>query len=219
MNAPIDLQEHRQLALQQAALDAVGALSADEARGWFRDHLAADCAICNKAVATISELYEHLLLAAPPVEPPASIRERLLKAVRGTGSTDEAKSEAAPEDIQIWNRWTSSRPTELQTIPASDEEWQETAIPGIAIRSLHVDQERDLVTMLVRMQARTAYPRHRHAGDEQCYVLEGDLRVDDNTVLHAGDFQLAPADSVHGVQSTEGGCTLLITCSLDDERV
>jgi hypothetical protein len=35
--------------------------------------------------------------------------------------------------------------------------------------------------------------------------------------MRAGDFQRAEAGSVHPVQSTDGGCLLLITSSLDDE--
>jgi anti-sigma factor ChrR (cupin superfamily) len=70
--------------------------------------------------------------------------------------------------------------------------------------------------MLVRMAAGTTYPSHRHAGDEQCFVLDGDLHVGE-IVLHSGDFQLAPEESEHGPQSTVGGCTLLIVSSRNDE--
>ena len=61
-----------------------------------------------------------------------------------------------------------------------------------------------------------ATPPHRHYDIEECFVLDGDLRLDDS-VLHAGDYQRAEAGSVHGVQWTEGGCTLLIISSTQDE--
>jgi anti-sigma factor ChrR (cupin superfamily) len=66
------------------------------------------------------------------------------------------------------------------------------------------------------MDRGTSYPPHRHADVEECYVLQGDLRVA-GRVLRAGDYQRADRDSVHGVQSTENGCLLLIVSSTDDE--
>ena len=46
-------------------------------------------------------------------------------------------------------------------------------------------------------------------------MLEGDLHIGED-VMHPGDYQFAPAGSRHGVQSTEHGCLLLITSSLND---
>jgi anti-sigma factor ChrR (cupin superfamily) len=101
---------------------------------------------------------------------------------------------------------------------ASEASWERTAIEGVAIRTLFVDRENNQFTALVRMQPGSSYPRHVHAGPEQCLVIEGDLRVGEE-VLHAGDYQRAPTGSRHGVQSTEHGCLLLITSSLTDQFV
>ena len=70
--------------------------------------------------------------------------------------------------------------------------------------------------MLVRMAPGASYLPHRHHDTEECFVLDGDLRLHDS-VLHTGDYQRAEAGSVHGVQRTEGGCTLLIISSTQDE--
>jgi anti-sigma factor ChrR (cupin superfamily) len=61
-------------------------------------------------------------------------------------------------------------------------------------------------------------PPHIHRGIEECYVLEGDLEMGGHK-LHAGDYQFAFEDSLHGVQSSEDGCLLLIVSSQDDELV
>ena len=37
--------------------------------------------------------------------------------------------------------------------------------------------------------------------------------------MHAGDYQRASGRSIHPVQSTDGGCLLLIVSSLRDEMV
>jgi anti-sigma factor ChrR (cupin superfamily) len=70
--------------------------------------------------------------------------------------------------------------------------------------------------MLIRMEPGASYVPHRHGGPEQCYVVEGDLR-DGDVVVRAGDFQCAPESTMHGAQTTEKGCLLLIVSSLRDE--
>jgi anti-sigma factor ChrR (cupin superfamily) len=101
---------------------------------------------------------------------------------------------------------------------AGEGEWEPTAAPGVKARTLHVDPARRYVTMLIRMEPGASYPGHRHADIEECYVLEGDLRVGGER-LGAGDYQRADARSCHGVQSTEKGCLLLIVSSQEDEIV
>jgi anti-sigma factor ChrR (cupin superfamily) len=213
MTGPSDIREHRRLALEYLALDAVGALSASDEERWVREHVAAGCATCAEAARRVTALFDELLLGAQPVEPPSELRARVLAAVRGSDAAGGPTPAAA--DVQIWNRWTTTGDPKFYTLPAGDD-WQRTAIEGIDVRPLHVDEPSDTVTMLVRMAAGTSYPRHRHGGDEQCYVLQGDLEVEGRK-LRAGDFQFAPKGSIHGVQSTVGGCILFITSSRHDE--
>jgi anti-sigma factor ChrR (cupin superfamily) len=63
----------------------------------------------------------------------------------------------------------------------------------------------------------TSYPAHRHGGAEECFVLEGDLRVGADLHMRAGDFQRAEEGSVHPDQTTDHGCVLLIVSSTADE--
>jgi quercetin dioxygenase-like cupin family protein len=70
--------------------------------------------------------------------------------------------------------------------------------------------------MLVRMAPGSEYPGHRHAGAEECYVLQGDIWVGD-VHMRRGDYQRAPAGSRHPVQTTDEGCVLLLVSSLSDE--
>ena len=88
---------------------------------------------------------------------------------------------------------------------------------GISVKRLFSDPDRKTVTMLVRMAAGTSYPTHRHAGAEECYVLEGDLHVGEELVLNAGDYQRAGEDSIHLRQWTQDGCLLFILSSTEDE--
>ena len=80
-------------------------------------------------------------------------------------------------------------------------------------RRLFVDRAAQRVTMMVRMQPGASYPAHRHAEAEECFVLSGDLWTG-SVRLHAGDYQRAEQGSRHPLQSTEGGCVLLLVSSL-----
>jgi anti-sigma factor ChrR (cupin superfamily) len=100
-------------------------------------------------------------------------------------------------------------------VRAGESEWEPTGRPGIEARRLFVDRAGNRITMLVRMAPGTWYPGHTHGGPEECYVLQGDLRVADK-VLHPGDYQRAAKGSQHGIQSTKNGCVLLLVSSLTD---
>jgi anti-sigma factor ChrR (cupin superfamily) len=140
------------------------------------------------------------------------------------GSMQQTAGKEKAVGPQVWKTW-ANKPDGgktalpgLFTLGAEEGAWEEVGISGIKVKRLFVDPERDSVTMLVRMPAGAAYPRHRHAGPEQCYVIEGDLRVD-KLAFFAGDYQYAEPNSFHGVQYTEKGCLLLIVSSLHDELV
>ena len=100
---------------------------------------------------------------------------------------------------------------------ANEGDWQETGA-GVAVKRLSYDAERRIATMLIRMAPGAAYPPHRHALAEECYVVAGDLHNGD-LVLPAGDFPRAEAESVHVTQVTESGCLLVITSSREDELI
>lgn len=193
----------------QAALYALGALDEDEA-GRLEDHLQEDCQTCTGELESFRTVAFGLSIAPIPVEPPPAVRTELLKRI-----SSQSLSEDAPS--QVWKAWPGSDlSVPLLTVRAGEQNWEETSFPGVRVRRLSSDPARDCVTMLVKMASGSHYPRHRHGGVEECFVLEGDLHVGDR-VLYAGDYQRASGDSVHEVQSTVGGCTLFILSSLQDE--
>src|SRR5438045_8248687 len=65
-------------------------------------------------------------------------------------------------------------------------EWEEAA-PGIHVKILARNAEKDSVSLLVRLDPGTDYPGHTHAGVEELHLLHGILKVDDRT-LHPDDF-------------------------------
>ena len=195
-------------ARDRASMYALGGLGSGE-RAAFEAHLDR-CAACRAEVDALSGVLAGLGAAAPASEPAPDLRARLFRRVHEIDGT--------AGDVQVWKSWTDA--PQGQTAPLTfvprDAAWEPTAIPGIEVRRLFVDHDADRVTMLVRMAPGTSYPAHRHGGPEDCYVIDGDLQVGD-LVMRAGDYQRAAPGSGHVIQSTTGGCVLLINSSLHDE--
>lgn len=196
----------------QLAAYSLGELGPEEGRA-LELHLET-CPACRQELATAQAAFEALAQAAPEVAPPprlwARIRARILE-------PSSAGLPARPR-VDPWKTWAPDSAQARPSIVRSGESaWEPTSVAGIEAKRLAVDVEGDRVTMLVRMAPGSAFPGHRHAGAEECYVLSGDLCFDDQ-VMHAGDYQLCPAGSSHSVQSTVAGCVLLLVSSRHDER-
>lgn len=84
--------------------------------------------------------------------------------------------------------------------------------PGIRRRVLW--QHGGQAALLYRVEAGASVPRHVHGHDEECLMVEGDVFLDD-LLLRAGDYQLAPAGSGHGLTITDTGGVLYAHGDLD----
>lgn len=198
--------EHTQDELDTLAFYALGLLEQDEHSKWT-EHLNAGCMECEIHLVELREAAACVGFGARQVEPPATLRDRVL-------AVAENRAETSP-GIQVWKQWMPIAFESAHVVRSEQGEWKDVQ-PGIAVKQLYVDRERDSVTMLIRMSPGTSYGRHLHAGAEQCFVLEGDLS-EGQLVVTAGDYQCLPAGSTHGVQKTHSGCLLLIVSSLHDQ--
>lgn len=189
-------------ACELAAPYALGALDPEEARS-FEEHLNAGCAACAAEVSEFADTAAALVWAAPPRTPPEGMREKLISRVLA-----EAR-DARPTPPESRAASTAGGASDLLIVRAGEGEWAETSDPGVFVKLLFADRERDTYTTLVRMSPGARIPSHLHRGAEQCLVLEGDVSSGGQT-LRAGDFNRAPAGSVHGELTTERGALLLI---------
>ncbi len=135
------------------------------------------------------EIRAALLVAAAPVDPGAEaaarVKRRLLDRVRDDVSESAAK---------------------FVTVRETADDWIESA-PGNSVKILRSDEE--TMSMLVRLEPGTTFPRHYHPADEETYVVEGETWFGDIHLV-AGDYHLAPKGTTHGEVRTETGCVLLI---------
>jgi len=180
---------HIDAVCSDAALYALGLLPTEEAQR-FEQRIASGCPLCREELAACSGVADELALAAAPVAPPASLKQRLMERIRDGESPASGKTaEAVPG----------------RKIVRSTEGWRPSPMRGIEVRPLL-----GMKTMLVRMSPGTIYPEHDHKLNEQCLVVEGSITDTDGTIVSAGDFVYMPAGTNHAPIHTESGCTLLI---------
>jgi quercetin dioxygenase-like cupin family protein len=192
------------------ALSALGAAEMEEVERDFRDRRA-----FWSEVRSLRDAAAGLAETGPRAKP----KRDLWPEIRAGLHPEPAAGAGQPATVppQVWKRWRGGPVPPSWVLTAGEAPFEPTDIAGITVRRLFVDEEADRVTMLIRMEPGTAYPAHRHGGAEECYVVQGDLSIGDEVRMQAGDYQRMDRNSVHAVQSTRGGCLLLVTSSQHDE--
>jgi anti-sigma factor ChrR (cupin superfamily) len=153
------------------------------------------------------EGYHHVTgalgLVVTPVDPPASLRERLMKSLaRETRAKADAR--VLPEGLAALAR-------------ANDMPWKASPFPGIRRKRLFHNTSDGTTVWLVNMDSGSFYPPHSHSAIEHTFVLQGDI-VFDGYSLSAGEYQAAlPGKDHEKPITTKGGCTVLIINNANDE--
>jgi anti-sigma factor ChrR (cupin superfamily) len=172
-----------------AALDAAGALGADESAR-LRDALSRASEPLRVRVAG---LYEAAVMAAcataPAATPSPALRARVLSQV--------AAIESPPA-------------RQFAFVLGEGGGWQSMGVPGTFYRPLA--QSAAYAVVLVKGEPGARFPPHHHGGAEECYIVAGDL-FSQGRRFFAGDFLHADAGSEHDETSTEGGCLLVIVAA------
>lgn len=85
--------------------------------------------------------------------------------------------------------------------------WEETRFPGIRTKTLLVDPQTGLLTVLMQCDPGARLPDHEHVLIEQTYVLEGSLHCAEG-VCTAGNFVWRPSGTRHEAWCPEGALML-----------
>lgn len=141
------------------------------------------------------------------VSPPGSrhgaigSRQGALAYLRGTslGDTPEVLKEVLGGLLPFGNDAS-------QTFFARNDNWLALA-DGVTRKELWQDDRR--ASYFYRLQPGASVPAHDHAQNEECMVLSGDVFLGD-TLLRAGDYQLAPAGTRHGPVHSDVGSVLFV---------
>lgn len=101
------------------------------------------------------------------------------------------------------------------SVSLANEGWQAYPLPGIRMKVLAVSRDQDKVTLLIVAAPGARFPAHHHGGDEECYIISGDV----NTIgrrLGPGDFIHADAGTDHGELYTDTGALVLLVVKPED---
>jgi len=109
---------------------------------------------------------------------------------------------------------TRSEPILPQARQWREPEWESVA-PGITVKMLARDEERQMISMLVHLEPGADYPPHTHAGIEELHLLDGELWIDDRK-LYPGDYNRAEPGTGDKRVWTETGCTCVLITSTRD---
>jgi anti-sigma factor ChrR (cupin superfamily) len=174
---------------QLVTLYAAGALAPDEVTE-FERRCAAGWPEAQEMLDALTTPIAELAADIPPVAPPPELRAAILKSV-------------AP------------KPPHGYTILGSDDSaFHPLPYPGISMRLLNVDRDRQTFSCLMRFAPGARLPAHPHAEAEECIVLEGTLMVGD-VRMRAGDYQRVEAGVNHVEQWSDTGGLAFITAPLE----
>lgn len=109
-------------------------------------------------------------------------------------------------------------PGELIIRRKNEGEWVNPGIPGVSFKTLFADHTSGYLTTLVRMDPGASYPVHRHAGYEECFMLEGEVSSGE-LQLFAGDYQRLAGGTMHQALHTKTGCLFLVVASEHNELI
>jgi anti-sigma factor ChrR (cupin superfamily) len=171
---------------------ALGALPFSDAAA-VESHIAT-CAPCREeldALRTVVDTFAYW--PADVLRAPESLWDRLAKSI----AAESGREPALPEPSE----W-------------AEPEWEEVA-PGISCKLLANDDEKDRVSMLVRLAPGTHYPPHTHAGVEELHLLDGELWIDERK-LHPGDYNRGEPGMADQRVWSETGCTCVLITSPKD---
>lgn len=127
------------------------------------------------------------------------------------GDRDLEPPQSAPDELTSRRKLmlriaAESTPRHLTHL-AGPEGWQPFGV-GVEFKLLNEAEDGSL-SYLLRLQAGAELPAHRHPMDEECVVLEGEVRISDLTV-GAGGYHLGRRGIFHDTVRSDGGALLFL---------
>ncbi len=127
---------------------------------------------------------------------------------RAVAPVELSAADRASLHARILARIQAAAPPGTFTIRAADMLWI-AAGPGVEVKVLRMDRERNDQTVLIRMQPGAVVVGHGHTQEEECLVLEGEVFVG-GLRLSEGDMHVANPGARHPPITAPHGALLLI---------
>ncbi len=138
-----------------------------------------------------------------PVLLDADVRENLRRRLEECASSDDAL--LARVKLRVLDRIAAEAPG-FVTIRAQEDGWQ-PLVAGVERKVLH--NAGSSLSYLVRFAPGTRIEGHSHQADEECLLLEGDIRLGD-VELRPGDYHLATKGTRHAYASSRCGAVMFV---------
>ncbi|HET8550788.1 MAG TPA: cupin domain-containing protein [Bryobacteraceae bacterium] len=183
---------------EELALYVFGLLDRDEARGVDR-HLKTGCQACSEELRVLAATATELPKALEQIRPDPGLKDRLMARIAAEAPGGFEEPEAG-----------------VFVLRGGRGPWRKAPWPGVSYQQLYFDRQTGYATSLLKLEPGAKYPAHHHAGVEQCWVIQGKVRIG-SIEIEAGDFEYANAETDHGIVQSDTGCLLLIIASRHDE--
>jgi oxalate decarboxylase/phosphoglucose isomerase-like protein (cupin superfamily) len=121
------------------------------------------------------------------------------------GPTDELAIERIRRSVVM--RIAEASTPQHHTVAADSDGWQ-AFLDQIDIKVLHESQ--GTLSYLLRLQPGAILPAHRHSQDEECVVLDGEIRIGDMLVVQRNGYHLAKAGAFHAQITTDTGALIFL---------
>lgn len=199
---------------EQASLYVLGALTGPEESAFEQD--LSHHAQLRELVRTLRETAHLLLQAVPRHEPPADLKQRIMRHIDAVPQ-DTRQNQASSPETALASPSMGRESIGFAFVAAADPSgWKALPVPGAWIKLLSINHAAGYVVALGRLAPGTRYPAHTHAGSEDLYLLSGDLNVGEHA-MQPGDFHHSDPGTEHGVNYSLNGCTLLAILSADHD--
>jgi RNA polymerase sigma factor (sigma-70 family) len=180
-------------------------------------------AASDLTVEVFQDVWRHALAYDPAAESVVAwlMNRARAKALEWLRRDRELAGDLLVPSVPLWGAISKGIVTEFGVQPVftapqlwAEPDWREVA-PGISCKILATDEQRDRVSMLVRLQPNVEYPPHTHAGVEELHLLSGELWIDEHK-LEPGDYNRAEPGTSDARVWSETGCTCVLITSPKD---
>ncbi len=127
-----------------------------------------------------------------------------------------AELSAGPAPRPLVKAQLMARLSVVEPLPAgfsvrldAEEDWIPHPVPGIRMKVLSINPKSGYATLLLDVKPGSIFPAHHHDGDEECFVLSGDVITFERR-LGPGDFIHADSGTDHTPLRTETGARVIL---------
>jgi anti-sigma factor ChrR (cupin superfamily) len=145
-------------------------------------------------------------LPRPPDDDDATLDDDLLAALAGAQGSEPVDAQLAGRvKRRLLDRIAATEATQV-AVPAEAGTWR-PFVPGVKIKVLH--DSGGVMSYLLRMEAGSTLPNHRHPHDEECVVVEGSVQMGEVT-MGPGGYLMERKDTLHAPLTTVDGATIYL---------